>query len=209
MCSNLSEGNIALIAGISFGMQPILASRSVGPAGCVVAVDPHPKALLRARQNILLNDGTDNIRLVSAALGAEGSIAPLGDIPDDHIGWGSLVTRDAGRLPFHVQVETIGSIFSRLKLPRLDMLVLDVIGYELPILSALLPPHIPKILMVAVHSWVTNHVGDSFEDFRKALRSFGYICRNIYGDEPRSAEDLPDYHMVGVLREAPVTWLRK
>src|SRR5262245_65746531 len=47
MENNLKQRDIVVIAGVSFGQQVILASRIVGERGRVVAVDPHPAALIQ------------------------------------------------------------------------------------------------------------------------------------------------------------------
>jgi FkbM family methyltransferase len=205
--ANLEIGDHVVMAGISFGMNPIVASKAVGPTGCVVAIDPHPKALLRARENMLLNRPTDNIRLVAAALGDESAVLALGDIPDDHIGWGSFVARPAGELPFYVQVETLPAIIRRLGIHRLDMMVLDVIGFELPVLKGFSPALLPKIITVAVHPWVVQKVETTLSEFQAMLESFGYTCRTLDGRVPAAVEDLVEHQLVGSLSWVEPRWL--
>src|SRR5262249_42632626 len=56
MRMNIRAGETVAIAGISFGQQVIVASRAVGARGRVITIDPHPAALMQARNNIALNE---------------------------------------------------------------------------------------------------------------------------------------------------------
>jgi hypothetical protein len=52
----LPPGGVFIDVGAHVGYYTLLASRRVGPAGRVVAVEPNPETLLRLRRNIALND---------------------------------------------------------------------------------------------------------------------------------------------------------
>jgi FkbM family methyltransferase len=204
---NVKTGETVAIAGASFGQQVILASRAVGASGHVIAVDPHPAALVRARQNIALNDPPNNIWLVGAALGERSAIAPISAILKDHVGEGSLI-KPPDDFPYYVLVDTLPAILRRLGIDKLDVLCLDVIGCELPVLGGLQPPFLPKLITVAVHPWVVTKLEISLEHYQQELRQMGYSSFALDGHPAQSISNLRECQLVGVRNGTPrPVWL--
>jgi FkbM family methyltransferase len=205
---NLGAGDVVAIAGVSFGHQPILASRAVGPTGCVVAIDPAPRALLRAQMNLSLNGAGDNVRLVSAALGDEAAAVPMKVTAEDDVQSASLV-KPAGSLPVYVLVESLPSILRRLGLARLDVLILDVIGFELPVLRGLEAPALPRLMSVSVHPWVLERTGKTLQDHTALLAGMGYRCYTLDGSPADSVASLRGCQLVAVRGDRQPCWLDK
>jgi FkbM family methyltransferase len=203
--TNLRSGDIVAIAGISFGQQIIIASRCVGSNGIIIGIDPHPAALSRCRDNVLLNSIPANVRLVAAALGERTALAPLRAEIGDHVGEASLI-KESGTLPFHVPVITLSDALRFLGVSRLDGLILDVIGYELPVLAGIEERYRPRIITLVGHQWVANQLGLSLKDYQAALHAIGYATHAMDGTDPAQFSDLRECQLVAH-RGATPHWL--
>jgi FkbM family methyltransferase len=62
----LQPGDTFLDVGSHYGIYSVLASKLVGPAGRVIAVEPHPESLQVLRANLALN-GCGNVEALNAA----------------------------------------------------------------------------------------------------------------------------------------------
>lgn len=204
---NIRPGDTVVIGGVSFGQQAILASRAVGQGGHVVAVDPAPHALLRAQSNLGLNKWTGNVHLVSAALGASRSIAAINPLED--VQHASLV-KPSGSVPIYVLIETVPHILEGLNLTQLDILLLDVIGYEIPVLMGISEPYLPRLITVAIHPWPLEKTGTSLKDYTELLERMGYDCYTLEGCTAESVDSLRGCQLIAVKKGSPLPhWLEK
>ena len=64
--SDLKAGDTFLDVGCHYGMYSVLASKLVGPAGRVIAVDPHPESLEVLRENLAVNR-CENVEVLNLA----------------------------------------------------------------------------------------------------------------------------------------------
>lgn len=62
----LSPGDVFLDVGCHYGIYTVIASKLVGPAGRVVAVEPHPGTLEVLRENVAFN-GCQNVEVLGLA----------------------------------------------------------------------------------------------------------------------------------------------
>jgi FkbM family methyltransferase len=210
MQKNLVPGDKIVIAGISFGQQLILASRCVGVDGRVIGVDPHPAALVRTMRNLSINNLGDNVLLVSAALGERPSIFPLRASLGYFVGWGSFLENSTNQNSFYVQVESLPTILQRLNVKKPDMFLLDVIGYELPVLAGLTQPYLPRLMTVVVHPSVMEKTKTTFGDYKAKLTQLGYSCWTLEGQPAESADDLRGCQLVAVQDGVPAPkWIEK
>jgi len=69
-----SEGDIVIDVGAYVGFHTIMAARAVGPAGLVVAIEPHPENFMSLMSNVRLNRFSDVICLRCAAWHEDGYI---------------------------------------------------------------------------------------------------------------------------------------
>jgi FkbM family methyltransferase len=209
MRQNLSSGDIVAIAGVSFGHQTIIASKAVGTSGSVIAIDPSPGALIRTHSNLLLNSVGGNVKLVSAALGDQPAAVPMRPTLENDVQGGSLI-KQAGSVPFTVLVENLPSLFLRLGVLRVDTLILDVIGFEIPVLRGLRAPLLPKLMTLCIHPWVLQNTRTTLADHKTLLESLDYGCWTLDGTPAESAQTLRGSQLVAVHKNAPVPrWLEK
>jgi FkbM family methyltransferase len=65
--AELAPGSVAVDVGANIGYMTLVAARAVGPAGTVIAVEPHPDNVLLLRANVIRNDVAERVRIVAAA----------------------------------------------------------------------------------------------------------------------------------------------
>lgn len=194
---NISVGDNVLLAGTNFGLHVIHASRYVGEKGCVVGVEPQPRSLYRTHKNIKINDLPQNIKLVSGALGKQSSIVAMDDAPLDNSALATLNHSSSGT-PFYVQVETIPNLLKKLSLEKLDLVLLDVEGYEMNILEALDINNLPRLMIIEIHSGFLNSAAQ--KKTYEFLESIGYICYTLDGKTAKPDIDLLENNAVAVLK---------
>lgn len=207
MTENLRRGDTAVIGGVSFGQQTIIASQITGTSGRVIAVEPAPAALNSAAANIRLNDLPENITLIAAAIGDSETLVPIASGVSGHVGEGSLL-KDAGRIPFHIQVRTLPSLIDELGFKNIDALFLDVIGYERQILAPLarFPSLRPRFITLVAHPWVEERAG-GLDDLVGRLNALGYECRSLTGVIPKSLGDLRECQLIAATPNTSIKWI--
>ena len=124
----LRPGETLIDIGANCGLLTVLAAKQVGPSGRVLAIEPLPAMLDRLRFNVETNDVT-NVTIVPVALGDQSGEATLHVVAHQH-----------GRSSFHkpkdttykisVPVEPLLSILNEYGAGRIDVLKIDVEGYE-------------------------------------------------------------------------------
>jgi FkbM family methyltransferase len=99
----------------------------VGPSGCVLAIEAHPRTYLALLNNLKRNPAT-NVRPLSIAVGPEPGTVRFSDRLDDD--W-NKVDRDTGSL--EVEVKPLDDVCDAYA--HIDVLKIDVEGFELHVLK--------------------------------------------------------------------------
>jgi FkbM family methyltransferase len=197
---NLIPGQTALFAGVNFGLHLILASKLVSENGHVIGVEPQPRSIYRAYQNILLNTLHQNIHLIISALGSTSDLIPMGDAPNHNSGSASLIIENDYSAPFYVHVVTLSTLLSKLGVQQVDMMLLDVEGYEINVLRGIERKHRPFIMIVEAHPLVLNKLSISQVDVFDMLEALDYTCFSVDGLPVRERYPLPENNIVAVLQ---------
>ena len=125
----LDSGDTFLDIGANIGTHALAAASRVGPAGRVLAFEPHPKTFGFLRQNIAFN-GFRNIETFCLGLGDVGGVYRFADDKCDDQN-GVLESNDqAITKAIDVQIACLDDF----SFPRLDLVKIDAEGYELPIM---------------------------------------------------------------------------
>lgn len=170
-----------LDVGANIGITGILLAQ-FSQAGKVVAIEPVPATYGLLTKNVT-NSGYTNIRTCNFALGkTDGEIVMQGN-PDNLSG--AFVSDmhsidDNHHFKELVKVHALDNIFETLGLDRLDLIKIDVEGYELDVLegaAAVLAKYRPIVTLemnyVALNMWRKMSV----PDFRaRLLEIFPYVC---------------------------------
>ena len=121
--------------GAHHGIYTLLASKSVGTQGCVVAIEPSPRECARLQRHLRIN-GTSNVKLAACAAGKDPGEADL-YVVDGFNDWCNSLRPPATAEPVRsvrVQVRRLDDLLSELDIAKVDFIKLDAEGAELSVL---------------------------------------------------------------------------
>jgi FkbM family methyltransferase len=178
-------GMVAMDVGANVGYHALPLARHVGDAGLVLAVEPSERAMRRLRRNAELN-GLENVRFLRVALG------------DADVESATLPIRSSYRLDGQdrpvlerVRVRTLDSLVADEGIARLDLLKVDVDGFEARVFAGArraLARFRPSVLFELVPQEVRRLGGDP-EGVLSGLLSLGY---RLYTEDGRLLKDPRD-----------------
>lgn len=182
------SGGVVVDVGAAGGVHTLLASRLVGPAGRVVAIEARPGSvrILRAWRRVL---GLGNVQVLSMAVGATpGSLdlrVPLVPTRSHAVGGddGSLLAR-LPAVTRTVGMTTLDLVATARGLQRLDLVKVDVEGAELDVLeggAATISTHRPVLLVEVFDAWLRRS-GHSAADVFAWLRERDYRAHRLTDD---------------------------
>lgn len=198
---NLRPGDTVLIAGAHIGYHVLHAARAVGPAGRVLACEPEPANLLRSREHLRLNGAAGNVTLLPLALGDTAAFVPMDEPPAANTGTAALAPGSTAS-PYHAAVDRIDALLARLGWPTIDVLLLDIEGFESRALAGL-GSHRPRYLVVESDPRHHERLGESQLGFFRALEALGYDVFDAVGGPVVAEGFYPETNLVAVRRDAP------
>ena len=119
----LRRGDVVIDVGANFGLTALAAFSVVQPSGRVYAFEPHPQVFRYLQGNIELNDAAHVITAHNLALGNRVGTVFL---TDRRAADRNVVSREP--TPVRVAQSTLDDV--ALTLPRINLLKIDVEGYE-------------------------------------------------------------------------------
>jgi FkbM family methyltransferase len=184
--SYLGPGMTFVDVGANVGYYSAMASSMVG-AGRVIAYEPNPYAYERLSAWIHANQVKNITPVCSALGGGEGTIAACFSDTDNHTA--SLVPipdPSSADETTMVTVRTLDSEAERLGIRHIDVMKIDVDGYESEVFkgcSQLLEAgRIGAILCEFSDHWL-KQIGSSTDELEGFFTSQGFLKRGVYGDE--------------------------
>jgi FkbM family methyltransferase len=136
----IRPGDTVVDAGANIGYMALLAARAAGPKGKVYAFEPYPRVIEVLRENVLQGNTScpsAEIIIREEALGAKTGTVRLA-IPEgirDNDGLAYVLSNgDAGDDAVEVAITTIDEVFPS---DVIDMMKIDVEGYELEVLKGM------------------------------------------------------------------------
>ena len=140
LSSLLKPGAVAVDVGANVGWHTLLMAHRVGPTGQVLAVEANPSVRRRLADNLGINRMTQ-VEIVPYALAERAGqvtfFAPPGDDADSgngHVVPATQVTADREMLKT-VETRTLDAVVEAAGLSRLNVIKIDVEGYEWPVLQ--------------------------------------------------------------------------
>ena len=196
----LKPGMVFVDVGANDGYYTLFAARLVGSAGRVVSVEPSSRERGHLERNLARND-LGNVTVVPSALGAATGVADLRVAHGAHTGHntlGSFAHDDV--VPVSVErvpLETLDTMVTRIGLPGIDVIKIDVEGGETnvivgarKVLSSMRP-----ILMMEVNDGALRAQGSSEAALLETLHGqLGYeilVFLPATGLVYRQADDMP------------------
>jgi FkbM family methyltransferase len=175
--SALKPGSRVLDAGSHVGYYAIPLALRVGSKGRVFAAEPDPRNLAFLSRHATLNGVTDQMQIIPAALSdVEGQMVLHTQEYQSQLRPGN----DGDGL--RVRVTTVDAVVGSGE--RLDVMLIDVEGFELPVLkgaSNLLrdPARRPQTIVIEVHPYAWELANTTSELFLAFLNSKGYYVTDL------------------------------
>jgi FkbM family methyltransferase len=157
-------------------MFTIPVAHSVGPTGRVLGVEASPRIFSYLEHNVKRSQLT-NIALECCAVQDAGtSEVEFYDAPLSHFGMGSMAPQFGAQAP-RVRAETLDSILSRHRLSRIDVLKVDVEGFEAAVFrgaNRLLTGIAPPVVVFEFCDWAEKRAFGRTGLAQECLRDHGY-----------------------------------
>lgn len=169
LATNIRPGQLTIAAGVGNGLSLIRLSKLVGADGKVIGIEPNPRTILRARENILANELPDNVSLIAGQLGAQAGI--LAGPPSTN-----GKDKAARRAQIQVLTESLPELLYRLGLRRADLLLIDGTAHLQEILQGITPASRPRMILF------TRITNGEFDLSLNRIADIGYTCFNSLGE---------------------------
>jgi FkbM family methyltransferase len=127
----LGEGDVFVDVGAHVGKYSFYASRLVGDSGLVIAIEPHPKNMKNLKKGIRLNGLFNVVTVQKACSNYRGS----GFLREDRLSAKHELAQKTTEL--RVDVDTVDNILHTLRIKTVDMVKIDVNGYEYQVLQGM------------------------------------------------------------------------
>jgi FkbM family methyltransferase len=175
--------------GANVGYYTLLAARRVGPGGRVVAVEPSPLAADRL-DDTLRRNAIEQVHLFRCGLGRAAGEAILYDsLPRNHT---PTMLGNPGAPGRTVPIRTLDELAETCGLSRIDLLKLDVEGYEPEVLVGanrlLAEKRITAILCEFNEHWL-NRAGTTGEAVYQGLLDHGFVDQTTHQFRSRTNLD--------------------
>ena len=134
--NNIKEDNTVIDVGANMGEFSLIASKKIGPKGNVISIEPLKQAVFWLKKNYILN-GFSNYEILEKAVGNNSGTMTLYKKSSSSV-QGTLdpdITKREYIPSGEILVETIDEIISTRNIDKVDILKIDVEGFEYEVLS--------------------------------------------------------------------------
>jgi FkbM family methyltransferase len=184
LMQTLRPGMNVVDIGGDIGYYALLEARIVGPAGCVIAIEPMPRNFLQLCRNVQAN-GYRQIHTHQLAIGDRDGTAPL--YLSRRSNWHSMHRNPSTIGQIQVAVRTLDSLLASYDLSTVDLVRMDLEGYEVVVINGMcrtIEKYGPRLL-VELHP---DLVGEQVTvEYLRTLRNLGYSVEWVFEQE----RDLP------------------
>lgn len=204
----LRTGDTFIDVGANIGYFSMLASKLVGPAGKVIAIEASPSIFSLLQRNIELN-AAKNVTVVNSAAAASRGVLSIYRGPNENIGHTSTLASAELSLEAEVPSDRLSALAGD-DLLRARFIKIDVEGAEAPVLQDILSVSDALLseLEIAVELSPSDlsSFGVTAEGLLKQFHDAGfhpYILENSYSDEAylQSEKHIPPRRLVGTPTE--------
>lgn len=181
----IKPGTCFVDVGANAGIFTIMAARLAGEHGAVHAFEPSPRDRERLLANVALNRLT-NVTVHGEALGSARSKAMLAvsgaERPGHNTIGGFMYADDAAAYSVEVEVTTLDEVAETAGLTRLDVMKIDVEGYETAVLHGgrATVERFRPVMLVEAQDESLRQAGSSATELLGFVRSFGYEVK-VFG----------------------------
>ena len=178
----IKENSTVIDVGAHVGEFSLIASKKIGPTGKLISIEPFEKAAEQLRKNFLLN-GFSNYVILQEAIGQRSGKKTIyeNEIRNgaylDPILYGTQLSNTT-----EITVETIDDIISSKKIEKVDVLKIDVDGFEYEVLTGCKESFKEKkicSIICEVHFEHLRKKGLSIGDINKILKDSGFVTKEL------------------------------
>ena len=190
----LKPGDTVIDVGCHVGFHALYAARRVGPAGLVIAVDPQPYNCERVMTNAEANK-LAKVMVICAAAGSKPGFALLRQqsaTDKARLTLAGVGVNDTG-LTFEVPVVTLDEVVGRRGLERVELLKIDVEGYEAEVLAGA-HQTLARTNNIVLEILPDHEVGQT-ASILDVLKSAGFSFRAVSGSTWKLGERLAENNL--------------
>jgi len=176
----LPLGGVAVDIGANVGVHALTLARIVGKQGHVFAFEPNPSIYTKLVRNVELND-LDQVTCFDNALGEASGITQLRVPRSDteeagNPGLASVMALDTPHDVVDVRVEPLDSLLHQSLLTRLDLIKIDVQGYEPFVFHGMqeILERLKPALVFEYEEWAWMQSGGDLGTVTRMLSAAGY-----------------------------------
>ncbi len=127
----LKSGDTFIDVGANIGFYTLIASKLVENTGKVIAFEPTPQVFERLQENIFLNNFS-NVETYNIGLSNRRSVLPLNISNNGHDAWNSFAKLEniESSEVIEVSVEKLDAFINRTNIRKIDLVKIDVEGWE-------------------------------------------------------------------------------
>lgn len=173
----LTKGMHCIDIGSNIGYYAILESEKIGNNGIVWSIEPSPQNFETLSKNIILNQ-RKNIKCHNIAIGEKNG--KIDFLISDKSNWSKIKNEtdhmEKGDKIIQVDIMTLDSFSEKNKIEKVDLLRMDVEGYERNIISGSIDflEKFKPILMIEVHKMIMGNY--ETKEFLEKLQILNYEC---------------------------------
>ena len=176
----LGRDGVAVDVGANVGAHTLTLSRIVGANGRVVAFEPNPDIREKLYRNVELN-ALSNVSVFDCALGESSDVLQLrvprkDSVEGSNPGLASLMALDTPHDCVDVTVRRFDDVADELAIQRLDLIKIDVQGYEQQVLEGMdasLRRFRPAVIF-EFEEWAWKKSGSTWDGVYSQLSSLQY-----------------------------------
>jgi len=127
----IKENNVVIDIGAWIGYYTLLVAKKVGPKGKIIAIEPHYKNFQRIKKNVELNKFS-NVSVLNLAVSNKTGNATLIEQQDGSCKH-KITYDDTGQ----TKLETLDNIRVKSGLSKINLIIMDIEGYEFLALKGL------------------------------------------------------------------------
>ncbi len=191
----LRPGGVFIDVGAHVGFHSLVARAAVGPEGLVAAVEPQPYNAAKILANWRVN-GFTNLKLFVAAAGEKPGAVWLHEQAASDRSVLSLDLSVGKNLPqaYEVNLVTLDSVVDACGGRMVDVLKIDVEGFELDVLRGLGEKlaNVRQIIFEFLNPAGQEAKSHSLVEF---LLSSGFELRNVKGEAWKEGDDVPERNL--------------
>ncbi|NLX24733.1 MAG: FkbM family methyltransferase [Lentisphaerae bacterium] len=188
----VNRGDTVMDVGANIGEVTLLCAQKTGPDGLVIAFEPNPATFAQLSKMLALNPGL-NCVLVNQALGS--MTGPVTMVQPDNRNPGTCTiassTTPGKALSANIPLTTLDQYIEEHPISRLNLIKLDVEGYELNVLQGAektISRYRPVLVIELVDSHQKRH-GHSAADIVKFVLQHDYRVTDFSGQTPFGIHD--------------------